>query len=148
MRIKTLISNTGTYTYLICRNQSQPSEVQQIDNRNEHNQQDSLWEWDPTNKLVCFVRDYPKVDVLGLQKNLYFLTHSVPDSSQYESEFAVQLANYLCKQGYDNSQVYFFDQEFLKLKIKITNLAIGTQTQTFRWIFRIDKNVPTHLPVS
>jgi hypothetical protein len=53
--------------------------------------------------------------VLGLQKNLFFVTHSMPESSNkddarshannYEAEFAVQLAKYLHKQGYKGSQV-------------------------------------------
>jgi hypothetical protein len=61
------------------------------------------------------VRDYP--NVLGLQKNLYFFTHSVPETSnqdeekshanKFEAEFAVHLAKYLHKQGYDGSQVEF-----------------------------------------
>ena len=59
------------------------------------------------------MREYP--DVLGLQKNLFFLNHSQPESSKqdeakshanpFEAEFAVQLAKYLHKQGYEGSQV-------------------------------------------
>jgi phosphatidylethanolamine-binding protein (PEBP) family uncharacterized protein len=59
------------------------------------------------------VREYP--NVLGLKKNLFFLTHSVPEVSDkdeakshanhFEAEFAVQLAKYLKKQGYMGAQV-------------------------------------------
>jgi hypothetical protein len=62
------------------------------------------------------VRQYPSV--LGLQKNLFFVTHSMPESSNkddarshannFEAEFAVQLAKYLHKQGYKGSQVKEF----------------------------------------
>jgi hypothetical protein len=67
------------------------------------------------------VREYP--NVLGLKKNLFFLTHSVPEVSDkdeakshanhFEAEFAVQLAKYLKKQGYMDAQVL---REFYKKK--------------------------------
>jgi hypothetical protein len=53
-------------------------------------------------------------NVSGLQKNVFFLTHSILGTSDPDKtlakcfepdEFAVQLAKYLHKQGYTGSQV-------------------------------------------
>uniref|UniRef100_A0A0M3HGU9 AAA_12 domain-containing protein n=1 Tax=Ascaris lumbricoides TaxID=6252 RepID=A0A0M3HGU9_ASCLU len=57
------------------------------------------------------VRTYP--DVKGCKYNLFFKTHHEPETevnsmshcNNFEGDFAVELAAYLCKQGYSGEQI-------------------------------------------